>query len=360
MSNFFTHKRGLRQGDPLSPMLFIIAANVLQRMVQEIDTSLQFSITAKIHESVMALQYADDTALIANVTNNLETVIKVKIALRLFTKISGLSINYNKSCFVLFNLSPEILCKVAAVLGCPEKELPITYLGMPLTVKRPNRALYLPFIEKIEKRCEGWKRKLISRGGRLQLVKSVLSAILVYYMCCFTLPVWVIDRIDRIRRSFLWGKNEVDKAGISLINWEAACLPKKWGGMGIIDLRVQNTALLLRWWWRQYEEPTALWTITVTKLRCTGTYTNGPKFWAVKGSFFWNQLQKLKKPFQWSTGWIIGNGAGISFWQDSWSDTPLIGERQTRPPSPFASLRDAIPLIHILAQIKLIELLKLF
>lgn len=87
----------------------------------------------------------------------------------------------------------------------------------------------------MEKRLEGWKGKLISRGGRLQLVKSVLTAIPIYYMMCFKLPKWVINRIDVVRRSFLWGRNGKEgKEGkeISLLNWPTVCMPTVAGGVG--------------------------------------------------------------------------------------------------------------------------------
>lgn len=86
---------------------------------------------------------------------------------------------------------------------------------------------------------------MISKGGRLQLVQSVLSTIPIYHMCCFRLPEWVVKRIDQIRRSFLWAKVQNGGKGISLINWPVACLPRFWGGMGILNLGLFNIALLL-------------------------------------------------------------------------------------------------------------------
>lgn len=134
----------------------------------------------------------------------------------------------------------------------------MNYLGMPLTVKRPTRACYLPLIEKIERRLEGWKGKLISRGGRLQLINSVMSSIPTYVMACFRFPKWVIYRIDKIKRDFLWKKNEGPTQGVHLINWDAICIPKIWGGLGIPDLECRNIALLMRWWWRLGAEPESL------------------------------------------------------------------------------------------------------
>lgn len=193
----------------------------------------------------MALQYADDTAIIARA--DLTTMITLKLALNLFSNISGLQINYAKSLFVPFNLSPLEQKLVNLVFGCSQTELPITYLGMPLTFRRPNRVDFLPLVERIERRMEGWQSKLISRGGRLLLQNAVLASIPIHYMTCFVLPKWVLNRIDVIRRRFLWGKGKESKRGVSLLNWELVCTPKKYGGLGAVNLELRNLSLILRW-----------------------------------------------------------------------------------------------------------------
>lgn len=139
--------------------------------------------------------------------------------LRLFAKMSGLEINYQKSTFVPLNMSTHNIQKAGAILGCTQTELPVTYLGMPLTIKRPDRSLFIPLIEKMEKKLQRWKGKMISRG-RMQLVNSVLSLIPSYFMSCFKIPKWAINRMGKIRRDFFWGKNGNEGRGISMINWQ--------------------------------------------------------------------------------------------------------------------------------------------
>lgn len=73
-------------------------------------------------------------------------------------------------------------------------------------------------IDRIESKLGGWKAKMISRGGLLQLVHSVLSTVPIYYMSCFKLPQRVVKKIDQIRRAFLWGKLVGERKGISLTN----------------------------------------------------------------------------------------------------------------------------------------------
>lgn len=232
-SNYFPHKRGLRQGDPLSPLLFNLAVDVFQQMVNRVSMALNRAITSKIKEAITALQYADDTTVLAS--SNKDTLISLKITIRLFAAISGLHVNYHKSNFIPLNIEPDDLPWIQAILGYERSSFPIQYLGLPLTIQRPTRELYLPLIEKVEKKLGGWQGRLLSRAGRLQMVQSVLSAVPVYYMLCFRLPMWVVNRIDRIRRNFLWGRGE-NNPGISITNWQITCIPKEWGGLGISDL----------------------------------------------------------------------------------------------------------------------------
>lgn len=123
---FFTHKRGLRQGDPLSPMLFNLAVDVLQQMVQVANSTLRTTISKKVNQPILAFQYADDTAIVAN--GEIETIVTLKIVVRLFTKISGLKINFHKSSFIPINLQEEALTVTQHLLGCKMSSFSISYL----------------------------------------------------------------------------------------------------------------------------------------------------------------------------------------------------------------------------------------
>lgn len=229
-----------------------------------------------------------------------------------------MAINYDKSTWIPINIATEYLPVITAVLGCSISKFPIIYLGLPLTLKKPNKDLFLPLIEKIESKLAGWKSKLISRGGRLQLMNSVISSIPIYFMSSFLLPIWVIKRIDKIRRDFLWGKID-SRRGIPLINWEVACLPKEFDGMGAANLNFRNKALILRWWWRLYKMPECLWAQTVQHLYNLTPDTLSHHIWKKQGSFFWTQLHKIRPLFDMSVSWVIADGASISYWFDSWT-----------------------------------------
>lgn len=132
ISEFFIHRRGLRQGDPLSPLLFNLAVDVFQQMVKVANGSIHGGITRKLRDSIIAYQYADDTTIIA--AANITTLISLKMVIRLFPSISGLRVNYQKSNCIPVNILENDISWIMAVLGCSRTDFPIMYLGMPLTI----------------------------------------------------------------------------------------------------------------------------------------------------------------------------------------------------------------------------------
>jgi hypothetical protein len=139
----------------------------------------------------------------------------------------GLAINPAKSSFAPFNLTEQQRHVAAIIIGYKMQSLPIIYLGMPLTATKPSKELFIPLVEKIERRLQKWQRKLISKGGRSQLVASVLSTVPIYFMMYFQLRKWVIKRLDKIRRDLLWVKNTKMPRGVHFINWQTICIPKE-------------------------------------------------------------------------------------------------------------------------------------
>lgn len=119
--------------------------------------------------------------------------------------------------------------------------------------------------------------------------------------------------------------------------------------MGIPDMHLRNISLIMRWWWKLYNEPDSIWTVLISRIRWQGAYTLGLLLWSKQGSFFWVQLIGLKHIFTWCTHWEIGNGTAVSFWYDHWGPYPLrqTGSRQQG---------HAISLSHALSHFNIINL----
>ena len=117
--------------------------------------------------------------------------------------MSGLKINFKKS--RLFGIGIEHLTLVswADRICCLIDSFPSKYLGLPLGVSSSSHAVWKPVIDKFEERLAGWKAQFLSMGGRVTLIKSVLSSLPVFFMSLLQMPCAVKDALDRIQRRFL-------------------------------------------------------------------------------------------------------------------------------------------------------------
>ncbi|KAJ1685156.1 hypothetical protein LUZ63_016546 [Rhynchospora breviuscula] len=340
----FLHQRGLRQGDPISPSLFLLASDVLSRMMQAAAITLREHLSSKLTDPFYILQYADDTLFFSTAKGQAPRTLL--LVLESFSKVSGMKLNLMKSSFVPFNLSQQSVLDLQELLGCSSTTLPIQYLGLPLTDRRPDRSTFQILIDKLTKRLSGWKAKLLSRAGRVVLASSVLSTIPIFFMSVFKLPMWVIRAIDRIRREFIWKGVMVPNRGVHLLSWDRVCLPKSLGGFGLLNLNLHNLSLLLRWWWRIYDKPSSQWG-TITKLLYgSSSRCSPPLTWKQSGSFFWKDLRRMRSLFQISVSAEVHNGQGTLFWFDNWSGTFLRSfDSDCTVSNRYITVREALPIL---------------
>lgn len=228
-------RRGLRQGCPLSPLLFVMVSDILCRMIEAGEGAgfCKGIEGSGIIPKISILQYADDTLLFSNAEVN--HIRNLKLILDLFCQMTGLRINYDKSSLILLEGEEQFATELANLLGCKVERLPFKYLGIPIKVTRLSKQDVAPVIEKMEKRLAGWKSKILSRGGRLTLINSTLSTIPTYLMSFYKFPKWAIKEMDKIRRNFFWANNQ-DGKGIHTISWKSICRPLDMGGLGLIDV----------------------------------------------------------------------------------------------------------------------------
>ena len=134
---------------------------------------------------------------------------------------------------------------LANAFGCQIDSMPFTYLGLPMGTTKPRMEDLTPLMDRVERRLSSCST-FLSYSGRLQMVNSAITPITTYAMCSIKLPVGVIENIDRARKQCLWIGNDERKKGGNLAAWPMVQNPKAKGGLGVINLRLQNDALLMK------------------------------------------------------------------------------------------------------------------
>jgi hypothetical protein len=172
-------------------------------------------------------------------------LVNLRNILGTYAASTGLKVNFAKSSIVPINVGPEKMNILANVLDCQVGVMPFTYLGLPLGTTRLTVDKFMPLLNRVEKRMMGII-SLLTYAGRLVMVNSVLSALPTFYLCTLKVPAAVIHQLDEYRKHCLWDRGDINRKGGCLVAWKNACLPKEQGGLGIINVRIQNTALLLK------------------------------------------------------------------------------------------------------------------
>ena len=138
---------------------------------------------------------------------------------------------------------------LAEALNYQIQMLPIKYLGLPLGANPKLKATWKPVVDKIKFRLSSWKRRQLSFGGRIVLIKAVLLSLPIYYMSIYKMPEGVIKSIESIQSRFLWGGFDL-KRKIHLVAWSKLYQSKICGDLGIRDMKLLNESILLKLWWR--------------------------------------------------------------------------------------------------------------
>ena len=142
------------------------------------------------------LQFADDTLLLG--AKSWANVRSLKAVLTLFADMSGLKVNFNKSLMVGINIGDSWLTEAASILNCKVGKIPFLYLGLSIGGDPQRLAFWEPVVSNIKSRLAGWQSRFLSFGGRLVLLKSVLTSLPVYVLSFFKAPSGIISLIESI------------------------------------------------------------------------------------------------------------------------------------------------------------------
>ncbi|XP_057444580.1 uncharacterized protein LOC130736815 [Lotus japonicus] len=313
----FAPGRGLRQGDPLSPYLFILCAEVLSAMFQHAIASKTLSgirITPRA-PVISHLFFADDSIIFAKAsTQEAATILHI---LHSYEAASGQKINLDKSEIswsrgVLKTRVDELklLLQMKAVASHPR------YLGLPTLVGRSKTQVFSFARDRGWKKLKGWKERTLSRAGREVLVKSVAQAIPTYIMGCFALPNSLCNHIESLISRFYWG-GDVDKRKLHWLSWGKITKRKAKGGLGFRSIKEFNQALLAKQWWRLRTNPNCL-LARILKARYHPSSELANAQIGYHPSYTWRSILGAKSVIDNGSAWRIGNGRSVRIWKDKW------------------------------------------
>ncbi|XP_071681411.1 uncharacterized protein [Lolium perenne] len=165
--------------------------------------------------------YADDVVIFAKATvPDLQVVWAVPGC---FGAASGLKANPAKSTAAPIQCSEDLLAVVAPSLPCPLGLLPCSYLGLPLSIRKPRKAELQTLLDKLAAKLPFWKARLMTREGRLVYIQAVMTASVVYHLLALDMDPWFIKAVDKLRRGFFWAGRE-DARGDVRVSGEARAL----------------------------------------------------------------------------------------------------------------------------------------
>lgn len=195
-TNEFPLERGLRQGDPLSPFLFMLVVECFNVIMDALVTNniyTGYKVGGADGVSISHLQFADDIIILGEKSwANLRAMWE---ALHIFAAMSGLKVNFHKSLLVGIHVCELWLHEAASVLRCMVGNLPFVYLGLPILGGGGDYRRQ-PLLTRIKRRLYGWKSRHLSFGGRMILLKSIMTSFLVYSLSFFKEPSCVISSIE--------------------------------------------------------------------------------------------------------------------------------------------------------------------
>ncbi|XP_071939020.1 uncharacterized protein [Coffea arabica] len=312
---FFKSTRGLRQGDPLSPALFIIGAEVLSRGLNNLAMQPGF-VGFKVPfacPTITHLAFADDILIFSNGSSySLKLIMRVLDA---YQRCSGQLINVLKSCYLVH---PSISLARRRVIERLTKfnyhPFPIRYLGFPLYFGRCKSSYFGEVCQSILGRIRSWKSRMLSLGGKIVLIKHVLATMPVHLLSAAVIPGKVFRTIEKAFSTFLWGSSS-EESKFHWIRWSQMCYPVDEGGVGFRRLQDIYTAFSFKLWWN-FRKGCSLWASFMKAKYCRLLHPCQVEIRSMD-SAIWRRMVNVSRQVELSMLWDIKNGA-CHFWYDNW------------------------------------------
>jgi ribonuclease HI len=329
-TDFFKASRGLRQGCPLSPLLFVIQASVLSFLLDKKmqDQDINGLCIARGVKNINHALFADDTLLLG--AASLSSAYKFKAVLDEFSEASGSVINKSKCHIYSWNTTPRLLSDISRCLGFAASSSwsSFKYLGLPVTYKRPASKDWLPQLEKFKSKIQAWGYSWLNSAGKSVLIKSVLTSLPLFQFVGLLAPVTILKKMEEYIRRFFWKGGKQNENKIPLVSWETISKPVCEGGLNFKNLCQQNVAMAAKIIWKIIA-PKPGW----AQLALWKKYFRGPRSRCLEqvtqmpNSAFLKLYAKAAPLITTHSYWIPGNGKKINIWTDKIMNKAPIEDR---------------------------------
>ncbi|XP_010495441.1 PREDICTED: uncharacterized protein LOC104772536 [Camelina sativa] len=310
-------ERGLRQGDPLSSYLFILCTEVLIANLRkaEADKRITGIKVANKCPPITHLLFADDSLFFCKVDK--DQCLAILEILRQYERVSGQQVNLAKSSIQFgHTVEAAVQTELQGVLGITNRGGMGSYLGIPESLGGSKTKVFSYVRDRLQSRTTGWSARLLSKGGKEVMVKSVATAVLTFVMSCYRLPKTITTKLTSAVANFWWSTNG-QSGGMHWIAWERLCCSKQLGGLGFKSVDDFNTALLAKQLWRLIEYPDSLFA-RVFKSRY---YRNSDPMDPIRSyspSYGWRSIVSARSLVNKGLITRVGSGTSISIWSDPW------------------------------------------
>ncbi len=319
----FTTFRGIRQRDPLSPYLFILCSELLDRLINRevVNGSIKGVTLAPNAPIISKLSYADDVILFCGA--RISEVARLMECVDKFCGWSGLIVNRDKfGIFTSKGVHPQFIRQIMSQWGFKLLPKDSKYLGLPLFLSA-NKSKDLAFIkEKLEARVCGWKGKCLSWMGRATLIKPVAQATPIYGMSAFKFLKKLCVDLDAICRKFWWSPTNEGNKFYTPMAWANLCKPLCEGGLGFRLFESFNETMIakLAWWVLSNRDSFCIRVLRAKyKVGNSWLQANPASF----ASFTWKGLESARPLLIKRACRLVGFGTSILVWRDPWiSDLP--------------------------------------
>jgi hypothetical protein len=314
---FFAPTRGLRQGDPMSPYLFLLCGEGFTSLLNFfngaiVDRGIRVSVRSPW---VNHLLFADDSLLFMKAT--VESANRMNVILRIYEDCSGQRVNKEKSS-IYFSPNTPLAARqsLKLLMGIAVEAFSERYLGLPTAIGRISSGTFDHLGERIRSKLNGGSKRMMSCAGQEVFLKAVIQAIPTFSMGCFKLTKAVLKKFISYMGRYWWSSS-IDRRSMHWLSWDQLVKPKCQGGMGFRDLEFFNLALLGKYGWRFITQPESL----CCRILKTKYFPDSEFMQATVprcASATWRAIVAGREAL--SLGLIkrIGDGLSVSIWTDKW------------------------------------------